>query len=82
MIAFTIAQHRSRRSLFATSRGFRPRELDEEAPTSVGVLEIGCGTGQLTRALLARGVRVTAVEPAVQLIARAGDQLAGAREVA
>ena len=27
------------------------------------VLEVGCGSGQLTRALLARGLRVTAVEP-------------------
>jgi len=27
------------------------------------VLEIGCGTGQLTRSLLARGLAVTAVEP-------------------
>jgi predicted TPR repeat methyltransferase len=34
------------------------------------VLEIGCGTGQLTRSLLARGLRVTAVEPGQQLIAR------------
>jgi SAM-dependent methyltransferase len=33
------------------------------------VLEIGCGTGQLTRSLLARDLRVTAIEP--------GDQLAG-----
>ena len=39
------------------------------------VLEIGCGTGQLTRSLLARGLRVTAVEPGDQLIARASDQL-------
>ena len=39
------------------------------------VLEIGCGTGQLTRSLLARGLRVTAVEPGDQLIARARDQL-------
>ncbi len=39
------------------------------------VLEIGCGTGQLTRSLLARGLRVTAVEPGNQLIARARDQL-------
>ena len=31
------------------------------------VLEIGCGTGQLTRSLLARGLRVTAVEPGAQL---------------
>lgn len=39
------------------------------------VLEIGCGTGQLTRSLLARGLRVTAVEPGNQLIARARGQL-------
>jgi SAM-dependent methyltransferase len=39
------------------------------------VLEIGCGTGQLTRSLLARGLRVTAVEPCDQLIARARSQL-------
>jgi SAM-dependent methyltransferase len=39
------------------------------------VLEIGCGTGQLTRSLLGRGLRVTAVEPGDQLIARARDQL-------
>jgi SAM-dependent methyltransferase len=45
------------------------------------VLEIGCGTGQLTRSLLARGLRVVAVEPGEQLIARARDQLAGAGEV-
>src|SRR3954462_8014786 len=38
-------------------------------------LAIGCGTGQLTRSLLARGLRVTAVEPGNQLIARARDQL-------
>jgi SAM-dependent methyltransferase len=45
------------------------------------VLEIGCGTGQLTRSLLARGLRVTAVEPGQQLIARARDRLNGAGDV-
>ncbi len=45
------------------------------------VLEIGCGTGQLTRSLLARGLRVTAVEPGEQLIARAQVQLYGLGEV-
>ncbi|HSZ13873.1 MAG TPA: class I SAM-dependent methyltransferase [Solirubrobacteraceae bacterium] len=44
---------------------------------AAAVLEIGCGTGQLTRSLLARGLRVTAVEPGQQLIARARDQLDG-----
>ena len=45
------------------------------------VLEIGCGTGQLTRSLLARGLRVTAIEPGERLIARARAQLAGTGEV-
>ena len=45
------------------------------------VLEIGCGTGQLTRSLLRRGLRVTAVEPGRQLIARARAQLVEAGEV-
>ncbi len=45
------------------------------------VLEIGCGTGQLTSSLLARGLRVTVVEPGPQLIARARDRLSSAGEV-
>ena len=45
------------------------------------VLEIGCGTGQLTRSLLARGLRVTALEPGDQLIAIAGDNLKDAGDV-
>ena len=45
------------------------------------VLEIGCGTGQLTRSLLARGLRVTAVEPGDQLIAIAGENLRDAGDV-
>jgi len=40
------------------------------------VLEIGCGTGQLTRGLVARGLRVTAVEPGRNLIALASRALA------
>jgi SAM-dependent methyltransferase len=45
------------------------------------VLEIGCGTGQLTRSLLARGLRVTAIEPGERLITRARDQLANVGDV-
>ncbi|MEA2146815.1 MAG: hypothetical protein QOG59_2402 [Solirubrobacteraceae bacterium] len=45
------------------------------------VLEIGCGTGQLTRSLLERGLRVTAVEPGEKLIARARDRLQDAGDV-
>ena len=45
------------------------------------VLEIGCGTGQLTGSLLARGLRVTALEPGDQLIAIAAENLKDAGDV-
>ena len=45
------------------------------------VLEIGCGSGQLTRALLARGLHVTAVEPGKNLMALARRNLDGAGAV-
>ncbi len=45
------------------------------------VLEIGCGTGQLTRSLLARGLYVTALEPGDQLIRIAEENLKDAGDV-
>ncbi len=45
------------------------------------VLELGCGTGQLTRSLLSRGLRVTALEPGDQLIALARRNLHGSGAV-
>jgi SAM-dependent methyltransferase len=45
------------------------------------VLEVGCGTGQLTRSLLARGLRVTALEPGDQLIGIAEENLKAAGDV-
>jgi SAM-dependent methyltransferase len=42
------------------------------------VLEVGCGTGQLTRSLLARDLHVTALEPGTNLIALARQNLEGA----
>jgi SAM-dependent methyltransferase len=45
------------------------------------VLEIGCGTGQLTRSLLARGLRVTAVEPGARLANLAREGLRGAGDL-
>jgi len=45
------------------------------------VLEVGCGSGQLTRGLVARGLHVTALEPGKSLIALARQNLAGGGEV-
>ncbi len=45
------------------------------------VLEIGCGTGQLTRGLLARGLRVTAIEPGDRLATLARQNLTSSGEV-
>ena len=45
------------------------------------VLEVGCGSGQLTRSLLARGLRVTAVEPGGRLLALAKQNLQGCDDV-
>jgi SAM-dependent methyltransferase len=45
------------------------------------VLEIGCGTGQLTRSLLARGLRVTAIEPGAELAGLAQQRLGSTGEL-
>src|SRR6266480_3660255 len=45
------------------------------------VLEVGCGSGQLTRGLTARGLHVTALEPGTSLMALARQNLEGAGEV-
>ncbi|MGH7750748.1 MAG: class I SAM-dependent methyltransferase, partial [Candidatus Dormibacteria bacterium] len=59
------------------SRPGYPPELVDHACATAGlhpgdrVLELGCGTGQLTHPLLERGLRVTAIEPGANLIALA-----------
>jgi len=64
-----------------------PNELVDHACQVAGVgsgdqvLEVGCGTGQLTRSLVVRGLRVTALEPGGQLIALAARNLKGAGDV-
>lgn len=69
------------------SRPMYPDEIIDQACQVAGihdgdqVLEIGCGSGQLTRSLTARGLRVTAVEPGTNLIALARRNLAGAAAV-
>src|SRR5215468_3699061 len=61
-----------------------PDELVDQACQVAGigsgdhVLEVGCGSGQLTRALVARGLHVTALEPGKSLITLARQNLDGA----
>jgi len=64
-----------------------PAELVDQACQVAGigigdhVLEVGCGSGQLTRGLVARGLHVTALEPGKRLIALARHNLEGAGAV-
>jgi len=64
-----------------------PEELIDRACRVAGigsgdrVLEVGCGSGQLTRSLAGRGLRVTAVEPGTTLLSLARQNLEGAAEV-
>src|SRR5712675_670628 len=64
-----------------------PDELVDQACRVAGirsgdrVLEVGCGSGQLTRGLVARGLHVTALEPGKNVIALARQNLEGAGEV-
>ena len=69
------------------NRPIYPDELVDQACQVAGigegdqVLEIGCGSGQLTRSLVARGLHVTALEPGKNLIALARQNLGGAGAV-
>jgi ubiquinone/menaquinone biosynthesis C-methylase UbiE len=64
-----------------------PDELVDQACQVAGiasgdeVLEVGCGSGQLTRNLVARGLHVTALEPGKSLITLARKNLEGAGAV-
>jgi ubiquinone/menaquinone biosynthesis C-methylase UbiE len=68
-------------------RPMYPDELVDRACQVAGigagdlVLEIGCGSGQLTRSLLARGLHVTALEPGQNLVKLARQNLDGAGTV-
>ena len=64
-----------------------PDELIDDALRVAGigsgdrVLEVGCGSGQLTRSLVARGLHVTALEPGKRLLSLAEERLRGLGEV-
>jgi ubiquinone/menaquinone biosynthesis C-methylase UbiE len=66
------------------NRPMYPDELVDQACQVAGigdgdqVLEIGCGSGQLTRSLVARGLHVTALEPGKNLMALARQNVEGA----
>lgn len=70
---------------YDTHRPGYPDELIDQACADLGagdlVLEVGCGTGQLTRALVTRRLQVTAVDPGSRLLALASEQMAGVRFV-
>jgi len=69
------------------SRPTYPDELVDRACEAAGigrgdpVLEVGCGTGQLTQSLLARGLRVTAVERGKHLVSLTERNLVGRGEL-
>ncbi len=57
---------------YARERPTYPDELVDIACAGVEtVLEVGCGTGQLTRSLVARGLEVDALDPAPNMVAEA-----------
>ncbi|HEX6351654.1 class I SAM-dependent methyltransferase [Actinophytocola sp.] len=71
--------------LYERVRPRYPADLFADVATLTGagsgarVLEIGCGPGQATRDLLARGWHVHAVEPGAAMAARARHNFAGSR---
>jgi SAM-dependent methyltransferase len=63
---------------YARERPAYPEELVERACAGAGhVLEVGCGTGQLTAAIAARGIAVHAIDPAPNML-RLAARIAGA----
>jgi ubiquinone/menaquinone biosynthesis C-methylase UbiE len=69
------------------SRPTYPDELIADACRVAGigsgdrVLELGCGSGQLTRSLVARGLHVAALDPGQHLISLAEQNLEGSGEL-
>lgn len=70
-------------SLYEQTRPGYPRELVEFVVATAGigagaaVLEVGCGTGQLTEHLAGTGLEVTAIDIGTSMVAAARQRLAG-----
>jgi len=63
--------------------GYPPALFDDLASIAglgpgADVLEVGCGTGQATRGLVARGWHVTAIEPGPEMAAKVSENLPSA----
>ena len=67
--------------LYATARPSYPDEIVDALPVGDDVLEVGCGAGQLTKQLVARGRRVTCIELGANLAAGARREVPEARVV-
>ena len=59
------------------SAGNEPDVIEAAAPAGARILELGCGTGRVTRPLVERGFDVTAVDESAQMLER----VPGARTV-
>ena len=70
--------------LYEQARPTYPDELVDDLVAAIGggrVLEIGCGTGKLTRSLVERGIDVTGIEPGTNLATVARRVVPGVRIV-
>jgi SAM-dependent methyltransferase len=73
-------------ALYDAARPLYPHAVLDDLATLTGilpgdrVLEIGCGTGQITVPLAERGMRITALEPGADLAAIARTKLAAYRD--
>jgi SAM-dependent methyltransferase len=65
-VAFEYEQGRPAYALDAVSHIVREFGLDQESP----VIDLGAGTGKLTRMLVAHGLRVTALDPSPAMLDR------------
>jgi len=59
------------------SAGNEPDVVEAAVPAGASILELGCGAGRVTRPLVSRGFRVTAVDESAEML----EHISGARTV-